>query len=58
MQRVTYTLGPESTISERELLEVVEAAVNSVSSNIYPGVRSNVFLSKRGERSLWKVDIR
>lgn len=58
MQRVTYTLGPESTILERELLEVVETAVNSVSSNIYPGVRSNVFLSERGERSLWNGDIR
>lgn len=59
MQRVTYTLGPESPIPERELLEVVEAAVNSVSSNIYlVGVGSNVCLSKRGERSLWEGDIR
>lgn len=32
MQRITYSLSLESTISERELFEVVEAAVNLVSS--------------------------
>jgi NAD(P)-dependent dehydrogenase (short-subunit alcohol dehydrogenase family)/acyl carrier protein len=58
MQRFTHTGGSESAVSEQELLEAVEAAVNSSSRNFYVGIRSNMCLSKPGERSLWKGDIR
>ncbi|GKZ35553.1 hypothetical protein AbraIFM66950_006217 [Aspergillus brasiliensis] len=58
MQRFTHTGGAESAVSEQELLEAVEAAVNSTASNFYLGVRSNMCLSNPGERSLWKGDIR
>ncbi|GAQ45906.1 polyketide synthase [Aspergillus niger] len=58
MERVTHTNGSENVVSEQELLQAVEAAVNSTSRSFYLGVRSNMCLTRPGERSLWKGNIR
>ncbi|OJZ83200.1 hypothetical protein ASPFODRAFT_168535 [Aspergillus luchuensis CBS 106.47] len=58
MQRFAHTGGSEGAISEQELLEAVEAAVNSTSGNFYLGIRSSMCLNNPGERSLWKGDVR
>ncbi|KAJ5900212.1 polyketide synthase [Penicillium subrubescens] len=58
--------GSVGTISERELLEAIEAAITPTSSKSRPtssgnfclGIRSSLLRSNQGHRSLWKKDVR
>ncbi|XRM46506.1 hypothetical protein ABZX51_009537 [Aspergillus tubingensis] len=57
-QQTARISATEGDITEQELLEALEVAVGSTSSNLYVGIRSNMCLSDQGNRSLWHGDIR
>ncbi|KAF5548575.1 polyketide synthase [Fusarium phyllophilum] len=58
MQKLKASGGSDGTVSERELLDALGAAMTNKTSSFCLGLRHNISLSDPSNRSLWKKDIR
>nr|ALQ32998.1 putative polyketide synthase [Fusarium sp. NRRL 52700] len=58
MQKLKASGGSDGTVSERELLDALGAAMTNKAKSFCLGLRHNISLSDPSNRSLWKKDIR